>query len=275
MLTSKPNSNFYQLGSRFGTNAKSTGMKQHTHPYALIDKPFSVIAVLPVKARAASHPPRRATMISKDTLFFEARRQVLCVTRSISTLFYWLCVQVLCSVLSPVPSPFLLFWRQLKVAVVLPACPGCPPLFLVTMMQEIIGCQPSPSLFYSQRCIPSICRSVLLEHPSHVQFYSQHNRYHSGLQVTFLDSSSYLWLLGPLSKGLLMAFAWFPTDFHSERSIGAFRNPRSRIRSQQKQTFVCTFMILKKYLYVNYITLRYSFISVYPFTDEQGLLPHP
>ena len=72
-----------------------------------------------------------------------------------------------------------------------------------------------------------------------------------------------------------MASAWFPTDLHSERSIGAFRNPRSRIRSQQKQTSVCTFIILENHLYVNYIILRYPFISVYPFTDEQGLLPHP
>ena len=63
--------------------------------------------------------------IQLKTLFYDLCVSVLSKILA-HTLFYWLCVQVLCSVLSPVPPPFLLSSRQLKVAVVsgLPRSPA-------------------------------------------------------------------------------------------------------------------------------------------------------
>ena len=72
----------------------------------------------------------------------------------------------------------LFVYRQLKVAVVLPACPGRRPPFLITMTRKIIGCQPSPSSLYSRRCILFVYEAVSLELPSHVPFYDQYNHHH-------------------------------------------------------------------------------------------------
>lgn len=72
----------------------------------------------------------------------------------------------------------LFVYRQLKVAVVLPACPGRLPPFLITMTRKIIGCQPSPSSLYSRRCILFVYEAVSLELPSHVPFYDQYNHHH-------------------------------------------------------------------------------------------------
>ena len=56
--------------------------------------------------------------------------------------------------------------------------PVALPLILITMFQENIGCQPSPSDLYSVRCYPIVYESVRLEHPSHVQYYDQYNHHH-------------------------------------------------------------------------------------------------
>ena len=119
--------------------------------------------------------------------FFNASQRVLCVTGC--TLFLlFMCadpsfwseapdfplVRLLSTVSTITHDPLsrcrrpLFVCRQLKVAVVLPACPGRLLLILMTMYQENIGCEPSPSDLYSVRCIFFVYEAVHFEHPSHV-----------------------------------------------------------------------------------------------------------